>query len=119
MNGTYGSDWIDGWEAAGIAPAEAETWAHAGYRPNDARDWRSAGAHDSGTAAEWERCGFTPSTAAPWMAIEEIGPTDAITMSEAGMTAAECARIRARDPRCAIEEIDRRRVGAPPPAIGF
>jgi hypothetical protein len=53
------------------------------------------------------------------MVIEEIGPTDAITMSEAGMTAAECARIRARDPRCAIDEIDRRRVEAQPPAIGF
>jgi hypothetical protein len=115
MNGTYGSDWIDGWEAVGIAPAEAERWVRAGYRPNEARDWRSVGAHDSGTAAEWERCGFTPSTAAPWLVIAEIGPADAITMSEAGMTPAECARIRARDPRCAIDEIDRLRVDAQPP----
>jgi hypothetical protein len=94
------ADGLGGWEAIGIPTEEAQAWVHAGYRPNEAQDWRNAGALDPGTAAIWERYGFTARTAGPWMAIGEIGPADAITMSVAGMTPADCTRIRSRDPRC-------------------
>ncbi len=60
--------------------------------------------------------------AQPWLTIGEVGPADAVTMSEAGMSPAECARIRAHDPRCVtvtIDEAGRTRVQAEPPAVGF
>jgi hypothetical protein len=118
----YAADGLGGWEAVGIPPVDAEAWARAGYRPNEAADWRDVGALDPGTATEWERYGFTQSTAQPWLTIGEVGPADAITMREAGMTPAECARIRAHDPRCVsvvTDEYGRTRVQAEPPAVGF
>ena len=118
----YGADGLGGWEAVGIPAVNAQAWARAGYRPNEAADWRDAGALDPGTATEWERYGFTPSTAEPWLAIGEVGPADAITMSAAGLTSAECARIRAHDPRCVTvvtDEQGRTRVVGEPPTVGF
>ena len=118
----YGSNGAGGWEAVGIPLDEALAWARAGYRPNEARDWRGAGALDPGTAADWERYGFTPTTAEEWLTVGEVGPADAIAMSDAAMTPAQCARIRARDPRCqavATDQHDHTRIQGEPPAIGF
>lgn len=120
-DGKYGSGGLGGWEAVGIPPVEAHALSRAGYRPNEARDWRGAGAMDPGTVADWERYGFTPSTAQPWMVIGEVGPADAITMGDAGMAPAECARVRASDPRCvsAVTDASQPEIEEQPPAVGF
>ena len=125
---TYRSGEPGGWAALGIPAAEAQAWARAGYQPGEAIDWREAGALDPGTAAHWERHGFTAATAQAWLSIGEVGPADAITMTTAAMTPDDCARIRARDPRClsdprSTRELPDQRAGvqvqAAPTAIGW